>query len=66
MTQFFNNFKKPYFWPIWGAKKFISENPALSRTTSCAFLTPFQNIEKTNPIPRKRSDRRTKARADPN
>ena len=47
-------------FPIFGAKMFFPENPALSRTTSYGFFAPCQNIEKTNnTIPRKRPDRRT-------
>ena len=62
MTKFFNIFKKPCFWPIFpifGAKNFFLENPALSRTTSYGFLASCQNLEKTNDkIPRKHPDRR--------
>ena len=77
MTKFFNKFKKPCFWPIFGsifsilgAKKFYLENLALSCTTLYGFLAPCQNLEKTNDtIPRQRLDRwkdgRTEARADP-
>ena len=49
---------QPIF-PIFGAKKFFLENPALSRTTSYGFPAAYQNLEKTNDtIPRKLSDRR--------
>ena len=53
MTKFFNIFKKTvltHFWsifPIFGAKKFFLENPALSHTTSYGFLALYQNLEKT-------------------
>ena len=65
MTKFFNLFKKPCFWSIFGPlsqflrqKKKILENPALSRTTLYGFLASYQNLEKTNDtIPRKRPDR---------
>ena len=64
MTKYFNKFKKPCFWPIifsqfLGQNFFLSENPALLRTTSCGFQAPCQNLEKTNyAIPRKRPGRR--------
>ena len=52
-----------HFWPIFpifGAKKFFLENPALSHTTSYRFLAQRQNLEKVNDtIQRKRPDRRT-------
>ena len=38
------------FWsifPIFGAKNFFSENPAVSRTTLYDFLAPCQNLEET-------------------
>ena len=69
MTKFFNKFKKPYFWsifPILGAKNFLLENPALSRTTAYGFLAPCQNLEKNNDaIPRKHPDRRKEGLTDP-
>ena len=57
MTKFFNILKKnPGFGPFlahfpnfWG-KKFFTENPALSRTTSYGFLPSCQNLEKTKDI----------------
>ena len=56
------------FWPIFpifGAKNFFLENPALSRTTSYGFLASCQNLEKTNnTIPRKRLDRWKDGRKD--
>ena len=47
MTKVFNNLKKPYlglFWANFGINKF--ENLALSLSTSCCLLIPFQNLEK--------------------
>ena len=44
MTKFFNKFKKPYFGDIF----FVSKNQAVSHRTSYGFLTPCQNLEKTN------------------
>ena len=35
-------------FPILGAKKILTENPALSRTTSHGILAPCQNLEKIN------------------
>ena len=72
MTKFSNKFKKPCFWHIvdpvsqfWGQKTFFPENLALSRTTSCGFLAPSQNLEATNKtIPRKRPDREKDERKD--
>ena len=72
MTKFSNKFKKPCFlahfgsiFPIFGAKKTFSENPALSRTTSYEFLAPCQNLENVNDtIQRKRLDRRKDGRTD--
>ena len=63
MTKFFSKLKKPYFWstfPIFGVMIFKKKkNPALSRTLY-EFLTPCENLGKTNnPIPRKFQDRRT-------
>ena len=53
------------FWPIFGAKKFFLENPALSHTTSYGFLASYQNLAKTNDvIPRKHSDRLKERRKD--
>ena len=50
-----------HFWPIFpifGAKNFLLENLALSRTTSYGFLVSCQNLEKTNDtIPWKDPDR---------
>ena len=60
MTQFFNKFKKPCFWPIfpiYGAKRIFLENLALSRTTSYGFLAPCQ-------IQRKCLDRQKDGRTD--
>ena len=49
-----------HFWsilPIFGAKTFFPENPALSSTTSYGFLAPYQNLEKNNDnIPRKQME----------
>ena len=63
MIKSFNKFKKPCFWsifPNFGPNNFFRENPALSRTTSCGFLAPCQNSEKSNDtILRKCQDRRT-------
>ena len=57
-----------HFWPIFPifwAKNFFLENPALSRKTSYGFLASCQNLEKTNDtIPRKRPDRRKDGRKD--
>ena len=73
MTQFFNKFKKPCFWPIspiFGTKKIFLENQALSRTTSYEFLAPCQNLQKVNDTiqrkcPDRRKDRKTEGRTDP-
>ena len=47
------------FYSILGQEKFLSENPALSCTTSYEFLGPCQISEKTyDTIPRKYLDRR--------
>ena len=59
MTKFFFNFKKLYFWHIFGPflkfleqEKFSSKNLALSHTTSEGFLPQCQNLQKSNdPIP---------------
>ena len=63
MTKFFNKFKKPFspIFPIFGAKKFFfKKNADQPRPTSYGFVTPCQNLEKTNgPIPRKRTDGQT-------
>ena len=65
MTKFSNKFKKPCFWPIFGAKNIFLENPALSRITSYWFLAPCQNLEKFNDtIQRKRLDRQTEGQKD--
>ena len=46
-------------FPILGAKKILTENPALSRTTSHGILAPCQNLKKVNDtVPKKRPDRR--------
>ena len=52
--KFFNNFKKPCFWPVFvpfsqffGQKIFFPKNPALSLRTLYKFLAPSQNLEKT-------------------
>ena len=56
------------FWaqfPNFGGKKILTENPALSRTTSHGILAPCQISEKTNDIiPRKCVDRRTDGKTD--
>ena len=72
MTKFFNKFRKLCFWPIFGAfsqflgqKHFFLENHALSRTTSCGFLAPCQDLEKTNDtILIKHPDRQRDTRVD--
>ena len=52
-------------FPIFGAKKILLENPALSRTTLCGFLALRQNLEKINDtIQRKRTDRRKGGQKD--
>ena len=62
MTKFSNKLKKPCFWPILG-RKFLSENPALSRTIPYEFLAPCQISEKTyDRISRKCLDRRMDGR----
>ena len=66
MTKFSNELRKTCFWPIlasfsqfFGKKKILSENPALSCTTSYEFLAPYQISEETyDTIPRKYLDRR--------
>ena len=64
-NKFSNKFKKPCFWPIFGAKNIFLENPALSRITSYWFLAPCQNLEKFNDtIQRKRLDRQKDGRKD--
>ena len=56
--KIFQYIQKTCFWPIFGAKIFFQENPALSCITSYGFLAPCQNLEKTNDtIPRKCTDR---------
>ena len=64
MTKFFSKFKKPVFgqfffhFPNFWGKKIFLENPDLPHTTSYGFLTPCQNLEKTNyAIPRKHPNR---------
>ena len=53
-------------FPIFEAKKFFLENPALSRTTSYGSLTPCQNLGKVNDtIQRKRPDRRKDGQTGP-
>ena len=61
LIKFFNKFKNPVFgsflvyFPNFGGKKKNSGNPALSCTTFYRFLTPCQNLERTNdtiPTPR--------------
>ena len=56
MTKFFHKFKKTLFlahFTHFGAKMFFPKNLALSQTTSYGFLTPCQNLGKTNePISR--------------
>ena len=68
MTKFFNKFKKNCLWPIFPifwAKYFFLKNLAQSRTTSYGFLTPCQNLEKTNDtISRKRLAIRKDGRRD--
>ena len=65
MAKLFNILKKKkpvlaHFWPvfpIFWAKNFLMENPALSSTTSYGFLASCQTLEKANDtIPRKRPD----------
>ena len=63
------NSKNPIFGPfpphIWGKK--FSKNLALSRTTPYGHLIPCLVSEKTNePIARKRPDRKTERRTEPN
>ena len=56
MTKFFNKFKNPHFWPIFGP---------FSRFFSYRFLAPCQNLGKTNNTnPRKHLDRREYGRKD--
>ena len=68
MTQFFNKFKNPCFWPIFpifGAKKIFLENPVLSCATSYGFLAPCQNLEKVyDTIQRKHLDRQKDGQKD--
>ena len=65
MIKFFNKVKS-YFWHIFDAKPFFSKNPAPCRTTSYGFLTPRQNLEKTNDqISRKSLGRLTDKWTDP-
>ena len=56
MTKFFHKFKKTLFlahFAHFGGKMFFPKNLALSHTTSYGFLTPCQNLGKTNePISR--------------
>ena len=57
MTKLFFKFKKPYFWPIFGAKSFF-QKPWLSRT-SRGFLRSRQNSLKSyDPRRRKHPDKR--------
>ena len=59
MNKFFNKFKKPCFWSIFGPFSQFGgkKNQAVSHTTSYRFLAPCQNLEKTNDtIPRKHPD----------
>ena len=57
-----------HFWPIspiFWAKNFLMENPALPHTTSYWFLESYQILEKNNhTIPRRRWDGRTDRRTD--
>ena len=58
MTKFFDKLKKNHFWPNLGQFSLLCR-------TQCGFLTPCQNLEKTNdPIPRKCSYRETDRRKD--
>ena len=59
VSENINNFKKTLFWPIFGfgGKKIFPKNLALPVITRYGFVTPCQNLEKNNPIPRKRTDR---------
>ena len=61
MIKFADKFKKPFlvhFPNFESKKKLFSENLALLSKTSCEFLAPCQNVEKTdNTIPRKPLDR---------
>ena len=54
-----------FIFSILGAKKILPGIPALSRTTSCGFLVPCQNLEKNNDTtPRKCPDRGKDGRKD--
>ena len=68
MTKFFSKLKKTYFWPIFpifGAKNFFPENPALLCTTSYWFLPLCKNLEKNNhTITRKHPDRQKDGQND--
>ena len=65
MAGFSNKFKKPYLWPIFGAKKIFLENSSLSRTASYGFLAPCQNFKKVNDTVQKKSpDGRKDGRKD--
>ena len=64
MAKVFNKFKTLFLahswsiFPIFGAHKFFTENPALSHTTLSGSLGPCQNLEKTkNKIRRRCLDR---------
>ena len=64
MTKFFNKFKRPCFWTIFGPFSFISlENLVLSCTTSYGFLAPCQNIEK-NGLTDRRMEGQTEGQKD--
>ena len=68
MPKFCNKFKKPCLWPIFDpfstfhfqfrGQNFYGKASSVT-TVSYGFLTPYQNLEKTNDIiPRKRTVRR--------
>ena len=57
MTKFFNMFKKPCFWPIFGGKFFSRKSGSVTHNVS-GFPALCQNFQKTNDtIPRKCPDR---------
>ena len=47
MTKFFNMFKKPCFWPIFGEKFFSRKSGSVTHNIN-GFLALCQNFEKTN------------------
>ena len=72
MTKFFNKFKKPCFWPIfgpfsqfWGQKLFFKKIGLCHAQLHMGILAPYQNLEKTNEtIPRKHPDRQKDGQKD--